>query len=389
MPAKKKQTNENLEGTIIEIIPEKKTNKKYSIASYANNGILIMKPNALRSPSAKPLKINDLRILFYAMHKIQLNEKSVSFTKQELDESFGVDFGSYKEIKNYMADLRTFGVDIEDESLNRVIMINAFKILEYNNGLFNFKFNEEFLPTLTNQKQFLKFGMKSIEKFKSKYTIYLYDYLKTELYASFKIKKDISVNEFKEIFKLKPTAYKGRNSNFKSRVWEPALKEINEYTDYKIEIITHGRGDNLTFTILRLENETLSSTRQSVVMPPELFDCKLGKDCIDAGCENCMRINKCPLKISDAVIKTNMCDKVDVSLPELRNFMNYVFWNNSNYSLKNRIRYKTATPLELEYRKLALEEGRWMFDLLHQNKDDVEFDEEQYLEEDQRIATKM
>ena len=107
-----------------------------------NKEVITLRPNTLHSPSAKQLSMNAQRILFYSIYSTQHNHDTVSFTKTELNEAFGVDFGSYKEIKNYLSSLRSFGIDIEQEGSERLMFINAFSYLIYNNGLFEFKFNE-------------------------------------------------------------------------------------------------------------------------------------------------------------------------------------------------------------------------------------------------------
>lgn len=329
---------------------------------FNKNEVITVKPNTLRSPGSVSLGINDQRILFYSIYKIQTNATSVSFTKQELDEVFDIDFGSYKDIKNYLFRLRNFGAGFVNEKTQKISIVNAFSTLDYDNGLFTFKFNQDFLPTLNNQKRFLMFGMKSIEKFKCKYSIYLYDYLKDSMWGNISLKKNLSLKEFKDIFQLSEDKYKGRNTNFKSRVWQPAMDEINEYTDYKIQITTKGIGDKITFTIHRLENETINFSKTSST---EIFQCYLGKELIDYNCKDCMKINSCPFKVQDISLNSNEAWK-NISF-----YMEQNFWGNKYYSLPKRIRNNVASDLELAFYDFAIQQAKQFGNLSGEKIDEI------------------
>lgn len=325
-------------------------------ASKKKQEIITLKPNTLRSPNANLLNINEQRILFFSIFKIQTNASSVSFTKAELEATFNVDFGSFKEIKTYMNSLRTFGMDIIEENSQKVIIVNAFSRLEYRNGLFSFKFNEDFLPQIDNQKRFLQYGMKSIEKFKCRYSIYLYDYLKDNMWGNISIKKNLSLTEFRAIFKI-GKKYE-RNSNFESRVWRPALDEINMYTDYTINIVTKGNGKRITYTLQRIENEDLSKPVDVIDLSGESsFTCQLGKNMINFDCRNCMKINLCPYEVELNAINWN--SYYDESMyRKLSYFMMDTFWSNKYYSLKNRIDNKVASPQEISYYNLVIKQAK-------------------------------
>ena len=107
-----------------------KTNKipednrsKYGVT---NTEVITVRPNTLNSENAVQLPIIAQRILFYSIYKIQHNQNTVSFTKQELNEAFGVDFGSYKDIKSHLKILRSFGIDIYNDDTEKLLFMNAF-----------------------------------------------------------------------------------------------------------------------------------------------------------------------------------------------------------------------------------------------------------------------
>lgn len=345
---------------------EQSNNKPYEVK---NREIITVKPNTLHSKNAKQLSINEQRILFYSIYKIQHSQNTVSFTKQELKEAFGVDFGSYKEVYKYLTSLRSFGIDVESEKDDRLLFVNAFTTLYYDQGIFEFKFSEEFLPVVGDQKRFLQLGMQSVEQFKSHYSSYLYQWLKGNMWGIRRVVENIGLAEFKAIFKLEPSSYKGDNSHFRSRVWAPAVKEINNYTNYEIKIVAKGRGEAIRYTIIRIQNEDLAKQQAELKKGEsgQKFECKLGLVSISGACSKCLRINKCPMHVSGkawAMIPESDTD----TLMGLECFLYYTFWDNENYDLITRIKNGVACQEELDYYS-------WIKDVCNIDEDENAVDE--------------
>lgn len=319
--------------------------------------VIVVRPETLRySSSQQLLPINCQRILFYAIRKFQNNTKSVSFSLSELQDYYHIDFGSWKEISEYMPKLRQFGMDVIDEKSGQIVGVNAFSVINYSRGtgIFNFKFTNEFLPQVSIQKRYLQYGPGQ-KSFKSKYTSYLYHWIKDNMYGKRDIVRNISLIEFKSIFLLPPTKYAGRNNNFKSRVWQPALDEINSYTGYYIEIEYKGKGENILYTIIRKENEEIVSNE----VKTNEFTCHLGKERLDYGCEACYSINKCPFAVH---FDTSLLPPQDVAIELYSQFtihelMHYTFWSNPNYNVAKRVRNRVASEIELRYYNSVLEKN--------------------------------
>ena len=96
------------------------------------NEIITLKPNSLRSESAAQLNIQQQRVLFYAIYKAQTDKNSVSFTKKEIEQRFDADFGSFKNLTEVCTTLRMFGIDTIDETSDKIIAMNAFEYISYN-----------------------------------------------------------------------------------------------------------------------------------------------------------------------------------------------------------------------------------------------------------------
>ena len=187
------------------------------------------------------------------------------------------------------------------------------------------------------------------------------------MYKDRNVIENIAIADFKKIFKLDADEYKGRSNNFKKRVWEPAVKEVNEFTDYTVDISSKGRGLNTTFTIIRYENEDLSKKPSKAKKDAaDIFECKLGKNLVDGKCNKCMRINKCIFEVDDSA-----WNKLPVDLwmtpSGYRFFMNNTLWTNPYYDIVERVKNNVAQNDELNYYRTVLEE----YVKLHPEEEDI------------------
>lgn len=309
--------------------------------------VIVVQPNTIRSEGATQLNLLQQRILFYSMLKIQKNKTTSTFSIREIEERFDVDFGSNEKIKKVINPLAAFNTTLDLNNNGDFVTIPAFQRLEYKKGVFTFKFNQDFLPQLNTQRQFLQYAMESIEKFKCKYTVYLYDFLKESMFRDISVIENISIEDFKKMFKYTDTSAKPKNSNFKARCWAPAMKEINEYTNYKIDIKTKGRGEATTFTILRIQNEDLSKKAKNKEEDKE-FKCGLSKNLVDSNCGKCLRINQCPFEVLDTAWDC-IPNEFWFTLEGYRFFMNHTFWNNQYYDIVERMKTGLASHFEKDY----------------------------------------
>lgn len=95
----------------------------------------------------------------------------------------------------------------------------------------------EYLIGLT--KEFTQYELYNIMALKSKYAIRLFELFKSYAYQR---QRDFDIEELKEI--LYATNYKNF-ADFKKRVLEPSVKEINEYTELKVEYLPIQKGKKI------------------------------------------------------------------------------------------------------------------------------------------------
>lgn len=306
---------------------------------------IIVKPGTLLGPYSKFLNINEQRILFFAIYKIQRDKNTVSYSLNELSEAFGgIKFGAFKRISGYVDSLLTYTTSVSNKK-DWVRGVTVFSFIEYKEGVFTFKFNDMFLPEIHRQNRYIRYGWTSIGQFKCQYTNYLYEFLKDNLWGP-NTQKVLTIDDFKKVFKVPEEKYQGKNANFRTRVWKPALEEINEFTGYIIDIKTIGKGDKMRFVIERIRDEVFDRKKEKAKM----FECGLGVDLIGRHCSECLRINRCPftVDIPPEIVPEGASIK-ELSTYDYEKIMNEVFWHNRYYSLPKRIKNGTATYIEETY----------------------------------------
>ena len=112
------------------------------------------------------------------------------------------------------------------------------------------------------KEKFTEYELIYTLNFKSKYSIRLYEYLKSIHYNTLKqYKTQIPIDKFQKILDSNYTVFK----DFHSRVLKPAYKEINQYSDinFEYEIITKGR-KAVDIKLMIESKETLERTQTAL-----------------------------------------------------------------------------------------------------------------------------
>ena len=100
------------------------------------------------------------------------------------------------------------------------------------------------IPLITRlEKEFTKYDIQQVSGLSSGYAIRLYELLIA--WRSTGKTPIIEINEFRKKLGVLDNEYKQMN-NFKSRVLEPAITQINEKTDIKIKVEQHKTGRSIT-----------------------------------------------------------------------------------------------------------------------------------------------
>ncbi len=202
---------------------------------------LVVKHNDLIHKSRFNLSLQEQRIILYLISKIKPDDsslKSYEFDIQSFCEIIGIEAsGNYSAIKKVLLSLYRKGFELESETSWRPVNWITKPIVYKQSGIVSLKLDEDLMPFLLDLKNnFTAYELYSILNFKSKYSVQLYELLKS--------------NEFKRVFQFKIDMLQSQLSSnyerffdFKRRVIEPSLIEINEQTelDVSVDYIRTGR----------------------------------------------------------------------------------------------------------------------------------------------------
>ena len=216
---------------------------------------LVVKDNALINASYN-LEVTEQRLILLAI--INARETGKGITADSKLEIHAHDYasrfdvsnsGAYKALKEAVNNLfdRQFSFKESDKKGNLGIVrsrwVSRIKYIDTTATL-EITFAPDVVPLITRLEQhFTSYQLKQVSQLTSKYAIRLYEFL----IAWREVGKvpQIELDDFRNRLGLDDNEYTAMN-NFKSRVLEPAIKQINEHTDITVTYEQHKRGRTIS-----------------------------------------------------------------------------------------------------------------------------------------------
>lgn len=195
---------------------------------------VVVKHNDLVNKTRFNLTLQEQRIILYLISKIKPQDKEFTdyeFSVLEFCELVGIECpkGSYTKLKKTLVSLKNKSFLLEDEKTIRTVDWISKAVIEKDSGIIKIRLDEDLKPYLIDLKNnFTKYELYYILSFKSQYSIRLYELLKAN---EFKKKFEIDIDQLQEQLQCKYDFY-----DFKRKVIEIALKEINRETELKVEV---------------------------------------------------------------------------------------------------------------------------------------------------------
>lgn len=198
----------------------------------------IVKANSLIQKSRFDLSLSEQKILLRLIQMIQPQDdtfKEYSFDIQEFCDICGID---KENGKNYMNIKRTiqrladksFWVKLDDTDTESMCRWISKARITPSSGLIELRLDDDLVPYLLNLKQnFTTYSFYNILAMRSKYSPRLYELLKSEQY---KRCFSYDISDLKRLLNADRYELYG---NFKQKVLDVALKEINDTTDIFVE----------------------------------------------------------------------------------------------------------------------------------------------------------
>lgn len=235
---------------------------------------LVVKDNALINASYN-LEVTEQRLILLSI--IRARETGQGISSDSKLEIHASDYSSrfdvtkeaaYNALKNAVNNLfeRKFSFKEIHKDTNKEIVVKSRWVsrIAYVDDLATLEitFAPDVVPLITRlEKHFTSYQLKQVAQLTSKYAIRLYEFLiawrnvgKTPV---------ISLSEFREKLGLEINEYQ-KMVNFKSRVLEPAIKQINELTDIHVKYEQYKTGrsiSGLSFTFKHKKIDSIPSEK--------------------------------------------------------------------------------------------------------------------------------
>ena len=216
----------------------------------------VVKDNALIQRARYSMTLQQQKMLLYMISKIKPNEpesKEYTISIRDYCRCCGIDYnngGNYAYIKETLK-------NIADKSMWLCLPSGTETLLRWldrvrinkQSGNITYTFHEDMLPFLLNlQDRYTQYCFQDILPMKSTYSIRIYELLR----SYFNLRKPITFSLDELRHKLNCEKYP-RFSNFKQKVLDVAVEEINEHTDlfveYKLEKIESRSYNRITFFV--------------------------------------------------------------------------------------------------------------------------------------------
>lgn len=253
---------------------------KSQITSIPTEDYIVTKSNTLIYQKLK-LGINEQKMIVALSAKIQPSDEEFNtciFKVADLAKSFGIDANRmYTDIRKITSNLIASVIEVKTDEKDKRgnYKIKQFGLIsraEYTpyEGIVELKFSNDAIPFYLGLKQFFTtYKLNRILESRSKYSIPLYELIKSKQFKKKEYNITLYISELQELLNLS-SAYK-TFGNINLKVLKPAIKDINELTDINVSItepIKEGRkiiGINLNVTT----NNKIHVSRDTSIDSPD------------------------------------------------------------------------------------------------------------------------
>ena len=221
--------------------------KKYINIPEPQRFNIITKSNSLIQKSRFSLTTQQQKIVLFIISQIEKNDEEFKLYEFKITEFCGIcgiepKGDIYTMLKAQIKAISDKSLWIENENGQETLIRWIEKpYIDKRSGIIKIKLDEDMKPYLLQLKEkFTEYELIYTLNFKSKYSIRLYEYLKSIHYKKLETyTKTISINEFQKLLDSNYDNFK----DFHSRVIKTAQREINQNSDiiFDYEILKNGK----------------------------------------------------------------------------------------------------------------------------------------------------
>lgn len=220
------------------------------------------------------LTLDEMRVLLLTIGKIdpllENHRRDFEFTVAEFAERFGADEKSaYVQVQRAIDKLSGRLVIVEkNKKLQRKVTFITEQVYFYGEGRFQVILHEKLMPLVSDIKgKFTKYKLEFIAKFTSFHAIRLYEILSQRRKYGF---REIELETLKDWLQV-ADKYGNRWDNFKAKLLEPAIAEINEKSDLFVSYETIKKGRKITGLkfLISQARQAIENTKKSAKSEPQ------------------------------------------------------------------------------------------------------------------------
>lgn len=215
----------------------------------------VVKSNELVQKSRYQLSLQEQKIILFLISKIRPEDEAFhwyEFHMRDLCKLMGIS-SNPKNYKNFRESIqrlsdKSFWVETETQDmLCRWIMDAA---IVKGDGTVKIRLDDKLKPYLLQlQRQFTSFALEYVLLMQNKYSIRLYELLKSYEYMC---GYTFELEEFKK--RIQANGY-SHYTDFRVKVLEPAIKEINEYTDIDVDVTPIREGRSIKYLEFEIQRK--------------------------------------------------------------------------------------------------------------------------------------
>ena len=245
---------------------------------------LVTKHNKLISASYS-LGVPEQRIIFLAIVAARAQDKLIDargvlqIHASSYQEQFKVEkHSAYKALKSATRGLFDAHFEYDDIHEQTGTDANNFirwvQKIRYINaaGMIELQFTDDVIPLITRlTEQYTEYDLKQVSELQSEYAIRLYELMMQ--WKSVGKTNEIAIDDLRKKLGVKPEQYK-QMCNFKTRVLDHAVKQINEHTDITVNYEQHKTGKTITAVSFAFKKKKIldpAKNKNRDTSTPDLF----------------------------------------------------------------------------------------------------------------------
>lgn len=218
-----------------------------------NTDNYVVMANNMLMHSASNLTLDELKLLRFIIMQTKKDDTELyefELSAKDFAKVLEVNIKTkdlYKRLDTMTTHLMQEVIKIGDDSNKKWVKFHWVDICRYDNGKITIKISDELKPFLVELRgNFTRYQLSEIISFKSTYAIRIYEIINSYLNENNQPHADVAIEfsiSMEELRKSTDTVSKfERYSNFKSKVIDTAIKEINEKSKYFVTVTPYKKG---------------------------------------------------------------------------------------------------------------------------------------------------